>query len=286
MKLSSLKSAEKRARFLAKTRKSLLHNVRSRQPGRAVFIAGMQRSGTTMLMNVFHLRPDTAVFDEARDSVVFQDFRIRDLDVLRNSLDNQSLPVSVYKVICDSHCVSSLLESFPNARVLWVYRNPQANADSQLKKFASPVQAIKLVHGDQPGGGWFAEGVSDEVRRVLQQFDPGDLADFDWACLNWWARNQIFVEQNLRDDSRVELLRYEELVVNPRTVLGQVIDWLEMPNDERSFRFVHTRSVHKRNLPSVHPEVDKLCNLLLDELNVNQRFVTSQLSGRQAGEAM
>ncbi len=279
MRLSSLKSPEKRARYVAKTRKSLLQFFRPAVPTRPVFIAGMQRSGTTMMMNVFHLRSDTAVYDEARDSSVFEDFRIRSVDVLRGSLSAQSLPVAVYKVICDSHQITELLDAFPDARVLWVYRNAEDNADSQLRKFANPVGAVKLVHANRPGGGWFAEGVSESTRRTLQEISADALSDFDWACLNWWARNRLFLELELAADDRVELLRYEELVVNPREVLGQVIDWLGLPHKDRSFRFVHSRSVDKKDLPDLHPRVKELCDSLMDSMNSGQRF----LAGGPAG---
>lgn len=277
VRLSNLKSAEKRARVLAKTRKSLFNLLRAKRLARPVFIAGMQRSGTTMLMNVFHLRPDTSVFDEARNSTVFKNFRIRDVGTLRRGLMSQSLPIAVFKVICDSHEIVSLFEAFPDAKVLWMYRNPGDNADSQLKKFEHPVKAIKLVHAGEQGGGWFAEGVSENTRRTLHQFRGNELSDFDWACLNWWARNQLFFEQDLASDKRVEVLRYEELVANPIDVMGQVIDWLGMPYHDRSFRFVHSRSVNKTDRSSLNPEIERLCQSVLDSLDNEQRFLPAIL---------
>lgn len=268
MRLSNLKSAEKRARYVAMLRKVLVRNFRPAQNTTPVFIAGMQRSGTTMLMNVFHMRRDTAVFDEARSSAVFSDFRIRSTDILRQSIESQRFPAACYKLICDSHKITDLLREFPDAKVLWMYRSPRNNADSQLKKFAEPVRAIKLVHADRPGGGWFAEGVSDEVREVVQSLDAESLSDFDWACLNWWARNILFFELGLEGDKRVRLLCYEDLVQNPRAILRDVVSWIGLPEDNRSFRFVDSRSLAEKDTPPLDPRVDALCTSLLEKFDV------------------
>ena len=272
---TTMGSAERRARLRAKLRKSAHQMVGPKHPARPVFVAGMQRSGTGMLMNVFHLHPGTAVFDEAADSLVYCDFRIRDMSVLSASLEAQTLPVAAYKVICDSHLVSDLLEVFPDGQVIWMYRRPEENADSQLRKFSEPVRAIKLIHAGEPGGGWLAEGASEDAVRTLRDIDADELSDLDWACLNWWVRNRTYVEQDLGGHPRVRLLSYEATVADPRQVLGQVTDWLGLPRDMRSLRFIHSRSARRMDLPPLHPEVDRLCRSLLASLDDRQRFLAA-----------
>jgi hypothetical protein len=230
-------------------------------------------------MTVFHLHPAVAVFDEAAESAVFDDYRIRDEVALRTSLRSQAFPVAVYKVISDSHLISDLLAAFPDARVLWMYRSPQENAASQLKKFAEPVRAIRLVHAGEPGGGWLAEGASDESLDILRRIDASGLSDQDWACLNWWLRNRSYLEQGLDHDDRVRLLRYETLAADPVEVLGRVTDWLDLPRDEGAVRFVHTRSVRKSELPPLQRDVARLCESLLEVLDEKQAFIRPVASG-------
>ena len=79
---SNWKSAEKRAILISRYQKRLLSIVKKRHSNsRMICIAGMQRSGTTLVMNVFHLCPDIDVFDETGNSVVYSDYRLRNLEI-------------------------------------------------------------------------------------------------------------------------------------------------------------------------------------------------------------
>ncbi len=271
MRLKNIKSKEKRARFTAKQWKSLTRSLRRRQESQPILIAGMQRSGTTMMMDVFHFRKDVGVFDEARNSPVFEDFRIRSLSVLKASLGLMRLPFSVYKIICDSHQIDSFLDGLPGARVVWVYRDPVDNAASQMKKFAQPVAAVRKVAKGEEGGGWLAEGVSPEAMLQVQSLPYEELSDFDWCGVNWWLRNLLFFENRLETNDSVLLLRYEDLARNPLVEMRRICDFCQLPEDHRSLRFVHSRSVRKAEGESFHPAVASLCAGLLEQLDKANR---------------
>ena len=51
------------------------------------------------------------------------------------------------------------------------------------------------------GGGWFAEGVSERSRASCAAWIARRFTDFDYACLVWWARNQLFFELEPRQRS-------------------------------------------------------------------------------------
>src|SRR5262245_15873686 len=132
MKLEDFRSPEWRARATARMGKKLFGFTQG-NPGKSpVLIAGLQRSGTTMLMNIFHLHPDTEVFDEARSSRTFQDFRIRSLGTVREVIDDSHYRFPCFKVIADSHVLPSILHALPNAKALWMYREYGPNAASRL----------------------------------------------------------------------------------------------------------------------------------------------------------
>ena len=167
MDSADLQSPEWRARAAARVSKKLLGFARGRPGKLPVLIVGMQRSGTTMLMNIFHLHPDADVFDEARSSTTFQDFRIRSLEVLKQSIDDSHYRFPCFKVIADSHILPSILRGLSMPKVLWMYREPGPNAASRLKKWgAQGTAAIRKVCAAEPGGGWFAEGVSELNRAA------------------------------------------------------------------------------------------------------------------------
>lgn len=273
MKLADVQSPEWRARAVSRVGKKLLGFARGNPRKSPVLIAGLQRSGTTMLMNIFHLHPETDVFDEARESKSFFDFRIRSVDIVRQVIADSHFRFPCFKIIADSHILPAIMRGLPDAKVIWMYREYSANAASRLKKFPHATAAIRAVCEGRLGGGWFAEGVSTAIRRSLQGLDRSGFSDFDYACLVWWVRNQIFFDLGLATDPRVRLLRYETLVVEPQPTMRKLYQWLGMEWSEPSLRFVHARSLRRPDLPALDPQVASLCSDLLrrlDEVHARQ----------------
>ncbi len=115
MKLTDVRSPAWRARAVARVEKKVLGFTRRSHAKSPVFIVGLQRSGTTMLMDIFHLHPETQVFDEARDSKVFLDFRIRGTDTLRRVIDDSHYEFPCFKIIADSHILPSIIDGLEDA---------------------------------------------------------------------------------------------------------------------------------------------------------------------------
>ena len=267
MKLKNLRKPERRARYLSFIKKKLVGIVGSRDNSKPIFIAGFQRSGTTMLIDVFYLHPEVEIYNELPNSKVFYDYRVRSIQVLDSTVQKSYYPFVLYKVICDSHILLSFKKAFPEAKFIWMYRSAEDNADSRLRKFPQGTRSIRLIAQDKPGAGWLAEGLSPEMLEIIKELTTKDLTDFDYACLTWWVRNKLFFELGLEQLSSVRLVQYEQLVQNPKDVMNDIFDWLGLQKSDSSLRFVHARSVNKPDLPKLHPDVATLCNGLKDKLD-------------------
>jgi hypothetical protein len=267
MDLEKLRSPEWRARAATVILKKTFAFTRRAPSKTPLLIAGFQRSGTTMLMNILHLRGDTEVFDEARESKTFEKFRIRSIEIVRQAIDSSHYPFPCFKVIADSHVMPSILRELPDALVIWMYREPGPNAASRLKMFRRPTAAIRAVCEGQPGGGWFAEGVPATIARELQGLDRSKFTDWDFACLAWWVRNRIYFDLGLVDERRVRLLRYETLVAAPVPTMRALNEWVGMEWRPASTRFVHSASMRKPDLPALDPQVASRCDELLQRLD-------------------
>lgn len=267
-RLNNLKSAEGRARYLSRIKKNIIgFGTKGYENTIPFFVAGWQRSGTTMLMNVFHLHPQVEVYNEAHNSMVFQGFRIKNLKVLEKSIIKSPFPFTCYKIICDSHILRSFIDAFPTGKFVWMYRDAADNAESLLRKFSHATRAVRLVSLNQPGGGWFAEGVSPKIAIKLREFASRELTEFDYACLAWWARNSLFFELGLDKTATVRVLQYEKLVQEPEIVMKKLFTWLGVEWNENAFQFVNSRSVGKPNLPKIDIEVESLCDELKSRLD-------------------
>jgi hypothetical protein len=271
--------AQKRGRLAAKTKKIFRQSFSSPVETTPVFVLGIQRSGTTMLMFAFHLHPDIAVYDESRESKAFLDFRLRNMETTEKLISDSPFPVACFKPLADCHLATQLLERFPSARIIWAIRDYHDVANSFLRKFPHATRAIRLVCSEQEGGGWFQEGVSEETGQILRNLPWRDFSEYDFACLVWWARNRLFFEQNLDKEKRVLLLRYEKLVTAPEESLPEVTKFIGIPFSTQMTRYIHARSISRHSPPRINHSVQELCDKLTILLeNSSQDSTTMQPS--------
>lgn len=265
--LARLRDPQKRDKYLSSVRKQFIQLVGKPRDCKPVFVFGKQRSGTSMLMFAFHRHPDVLVHDEHRNSRVFSDFRIRGFDVVRDVVSASRFAVACFKPICDSHLIGQFVEEFPDAHHIWIFRQFQDVANSTLRKFDTPTRAIRLVCTGQAGGGWFEEGLSSEVRRVLVEHYRPDLSGFDLSCMVWWARNRIIVDSGLLSSPQVTLLKYEALVANPGATLVWLFERMAVPFHEHIGARMTPGSIGRHPIPPMDKAVRELCECLTRQLD-------------------
>ncbi len=267
MKIKKLLNKQFRAKHFSRLSKRTKRIFAKPVNSTPVFLFGKQRSGTTMLMLSFELHPDTEVFDEAQKSMVYLDCRIRSFDIIQSLIKKSKAPFICFKPISDSHLISEFINLFPEGRFIWVYRDYRDVANSSLRRFNHAVHAIKLVCKDQKGGGWFQEGISTETAAILKELNFTEFSEFDWACLVWWVRNRIFIEQKLEQAPNLMTIRYEYLVTCPDETFSKLFKFIGMKDNKDSIRYIHNASIARNIYPELDPSVQKLCTSLMDKLD-------------------
>jgi len=267
MKMTSLRDRETWARHIAMLKKRLAHPLRQDCTSSPIFVLGKQRSGTSMLMGVFHRHPEVLVFDEHKNNLAFDRFRLRGFERISQILENSRYPAVCIKPICDSHRIRELAEMFPTGKFVWIYRDYRDVANSSLRKFETPTRAIRLVCQGKPGGGWFQEGISECISEELKKRFRPELSDFDLSCLVWWARNKILVDSELPESTNLTILKYETLVSNPRVILRWLFREIDTEYIERTAQHISARSIGRHNSPQMDEEVRSLCEDLLRSLD-------------------
>lgn len=239
--------------------KPLRHRLGHGLPRCHVFVAGMQRSGTNMLMEMLEWSWWTDVFHEF-DNRAFDNYEMRPRSVIHSLASRSAAPFFVIKSLCELDQVRALMDEFTPARTLWLLRGHDDGVNSAIRSFGNFASQVHRLAQDKSAADWRGRGMSDDTQRLLRQFDHPAMGEASAAALMWYYRNVLFFEQGLDRDPRVKLMRYEDLVGDPAQVMRETFEFLGMPNwSPWVSRYVHVRSVGKSPRADIEPDVRELC---------------------------
>lgn len=227
-----------------------------------VFVAGMQRSGTNLLMDVLDASWDTQVFHET-DSRAFERYEMRDLGTIHRLAAKCPAPIFVIKALCELDRIGTLMDEFSPAKCLWIVRDWRDSVHSAIKSFGNFVpQWKRLSQGDVSD--WRGRGMSEATRSLLAELYRSGASEAEGAAIMWLYRNSLFFEQQLENDPRVRCVFYEDLVQDPDREVEAVYDFLGLRGFSTAVAGrIHARSVRRRIPPDISPAVSGLCDDLL-----------------------
>jgi hypothetical protein len=240
---------------------------------RAAFVFGCQRSGTTMTSDVLERSPNVWVHRE-KSGLAYRDFRLRSPAVTHLALRLSPAEVVVFKPLCDSHLADRILDTHDGAVGLWVTRHWGAVARSAVAKWG-PHQAdvIRAIAADRaPEVGWRGERLPPGMVEQLRGLVTPDLSPEAGAALFWYLRNTFLFALGLDTDSRVRIVRYEDLVRDPEAGFATVLEHLGVPFDPAIVDDVRV-DASPPTPADVPPPIARLCDALqarLDALHARQ----------------
>lgn len=235
-------------------------------PRRHVFVAGMQRSGTNMLMDLIERSMLTDVYHE-RDPRAFDNYMMRELPVIRRLAEQSRAPHFVIKCLCELDQLPALMEAFQPSKALWIVREYRDAVNSALVSFGRFSQQIERIAKGKAGTEWFARGMSEETTQIVRDLWHPDMDEATAAALIWYFRNLLFFQLGLDRTPQVKLLSYEALVTRPAEQCEEAFRFIDLPYSSFITRKVFASSISKKSPPPIAPEVAALCEGLM------QRFI-------------
>jgi hypothetical protein len=260
-------------RRMHRVSKHVYQNVRWRGLDRpkVLMIVGCQRSGTGLISPLFEANRDCRVFGEfsALSAVGKDGIRLNPLPDVAAVLSRVPAPLVVMKPMVETQRLRTLLNYFPNAKALFMYRRYEDVASSDLQKFG-PRNAIDNIRPIATGDthNWRSAGATPGVRARIAAFFSESMNPNDAAALFWLARNQLYYDLELATHKDVMLCRYEHLVAEPAAVMQRIYAFAGVACPELS----HTRQVHPSPVSTgesleLLPEVRALCEQLQERLD-------------------
>ena len=198
---------------------------------RPVYLVGLQRSGTNMLVRGLDEAPEVETRNE-NDQAVFRRFRLRGDDVLLAAIGRSRHSVVLVKPICDSHRVDELL-ALPTAvpgRALWMWRDVDDRARSEVAKFGDAnLRALRSIADGTIGAGWQGQRLDPAMTELIASFDYDAMDPHTAAALFWYVRNDLYFRLGLDRRDDVLLIAYQDMVEDPESAARRVCAFLDLP---------------------------------------------------------
>lgn len=241
---------------------------------RCCLIFGCQRSGTSITHEVLGRSDRIHVYPELHLDAHFWpygqknlDLRFRSTEEIDRLLAASNREVVVFKPLMESQYASELMER-QRAKGIWIYRNFLDVADSAVARWGDSQKKVidKIVEDDWGSLGWRIERMSRDTIHQLKKIWSPDLSAHEGACLFWWTRNRLFLEQNLFDKQRLMVLKYESMVSDPVQEFGRVFQFLDVPFEPEYVHGIHASSVAKKASLQIRGEIEELCRSCLQAI--------------------
>jgi Sulfotransferase domain len=264
--LSKLRERGRRQALRARNR--AYGAVRTSPPAerRTIIVLGCQRSGTTVMLDVFDEDVRTSSFGEfsAVSGVGEGGIRLRPLPEVQAEIDRRPAQITVLKPLVESQHAPRLLAGLPNASALWMFRGYESVAVSSVSYFGrdNAERDLRLLLTNEPPN-WRGEVVPDSVRSVVEERYDADMSPYDAAALFWWARNHLFFDLGLDERPDVLLCEYEALVAAPRQVMRSVYEFCGVaPPGRDTTKRIHSNARDRGASSAISSDVKALCEEL------------------------
>jgi hypothetical protein len=231
-------------------------------PEQTVFVAGAQRSGTNMIMNVLDRSYETKVYHE-RDPRAFDEYLMREPEVIQGLRDSAHAPVFVIKCLCEMDKLPWLMERFAPAKTIWMVRHYDDVINSAMRIFGKLPSDVANIMKDPSLEDWRGRGISDETLALMRSIYYPELNEESRVAMFWYMRNQMFFDHGFHHDVRVLPMSYERLVTDPHPEFRRMFDFLGVGYHARISRFVSAQSVRKEGAPPVDQRIREVCDRLL-----------------------
>lgn len=197
-------------------------------PEKPIFVCGIGRSGTTLMNRAFHQLPQTSVFDEP--DIFMQAVRFSNeerIPFIRGT--SAALNRDGYRLVMKqrsfvSYMMDSILDAYPDAKIIYMYRNPYDWIVSNMRLFLRTPAPAGIAH--------------ELIRMAFKRFLPAlDVDEFrplqmvEAGALLWLKFNEYYADL-IAKGYPILGVRYEDLVAEPHSVVSQIFDYCELPQSD------------------------------------------------------
>ena len=263
-----------------------------------IFLVGVQRSGTNMLVRGLEADPSFDVCNE-NDRRAFQRFLLRPLPEIRELVSTSGNRFVLFKPLAESHRTPELLDGLGTGsapKAIWAFRDVDGRVRSAVSKFGEnnliALRSIAQGDGDLDRsvsvGGPSQEmidtiraGLSADSLDLIRSLDLTRMDAESGAALFWFVRNRLYFELGLDRRDDVLLSSYGAMVTEPVPTMRAICSFLGLPFSEGLVAHVDQRASGVRAPLALPDEVRRRC----DDLQVRLEQAALAEAGRWREQA-
>jgi hypothetical protein len=240
-----------------------------------VYVVGLQRSGTNMVVRGLGMVPQVEVHNED-DRRAFDRYKLRSDRVVEDIVARSRHTHVLFKPLCDSHRVDHLLDDLRTprpGRAVWVYRDVDGRVRSALAKFGDGNRQVlrEFAEGTNTTR-WHVQRMSASTADLVRSFDYDVMTPASGAALMWLVRNRLYVELGLDQRPDVHLVSYRDFLAAPEHTMRQLCAFLAFPYDPALVAHVTPRPPVLREPLDIDPRIRDLCDDLAAKLDAAGRM--------------
>jgi hypothetical protein len=255
-------------------RKAVWRTTRGVEAGLAVpvFLVGLQRSGTNMVVRGLERSPEFEVHNE-NDRDLFFRYELRSIERVRSTVQQSHARFVLFKPLCDSHRVDVLLGRLGTVmppRAIWAYRGVEGRVRSSLSKFRDHnLVVLSDIAAGRSMERWQAQGIRPDTMELIRSFDWTRMTPASAAALFWYVRNRPLFDLGLTDRPDLVVISYRDLVKMPREAFEPVVNLLGLHWDDALVSHIDGRDASARPRPTldIDPRLRAICGDLEDRLD-------------------
>ena len=264
-----------------------------------IFLVGVQRSGTNMLVRGLEADPSFDVCNE-NDRRAFERFLLKPLPQIRAVVEASGHRSVLFKPLAESHRTPELLDRLGTPsppRAIWAYRDVDGRVRSAVAKFGeNNLIALRSIAEGSGDHDWSVGGPAQEMIDTIRDgLSPDslelirslDLARFDaagGAALFWYLRNRLYFELGLHERQDILLSSYQAMIADPPSTMRPLCAFLDVPFTEGLVAHVDQRSAGPQEPLRLPQEVRDLCDALQAKLDEAARAEAEHLMQRAASD--
>jgi hypothetical protein len=235
-----------------------------------VFVVGVQRSGTNMLVRGLERSPEVEVRNE-NDGEAFDRFQLRSDPVVRRIVERSGHRYVLFKPLCDSHRIADILDALGTpspGRAIWAYRDVRGRVRSAVQKFGpANLDALRRIASGAGEGMWQSGGLGPEKLELIRGFDYERMSPESASALFWYLRNSLFFDLGLDRRDDIILASYHAMVGEPERAMRALCGALGFAYQPALIAHIDARSTRVAPSLDLDSRIATLCDDLEERLD-------------------